>query len=138
MAYDSQLPYSVTVSPGFWKVGEAPRLPRDPARFELDVQRMAASGAFWQLVTAWNEWGEGTSVEPATEFGNTYIDILCRNWPGTADCLSAVGGIAELPDVPRSSDPSYIALAGLAAAAAAAAAGVWYARKRRAAGGRSS
>jgi hypothetical protein len=88
MAYDSQLPYSVTVSPGFWKVGEQPRLVRDSARFESDVQRMAVSGAFWQLVTAWNEWGEGTSVEPATEFGTTYQDSLCRNLPGRTACSS--------------------------------------------------
>ena len=140
VAYDSQLPYSVTVSPGFWKVGEVPRLSRDPARFELDVQRMAASGAFWQLVTAWNEWGEGTSVEPATEFGNTYIDILCRNLPGTADCHSAVGGIAELPDAAQTGGPPTWPYAALGAAAAAVAIGAaaWYARPRRAAGGRSS
>jgi len=84
--YDSQLPWSISVSPGFWKVGEQPRLPRDPIRFESDVQKMAASGAFWQLVTTWSEWGEGTSVEPATEFGNTYLDILCRDLPGAASC----------------------------------------------------
>ena len=116
-------------------MGEVPRLSRDPARFELDIQRMAASGAFWQLVTTWNEWGEGTSVEPATEFGNTYIDILCRNLPGTADCRSAVGGIAELPDVAESADSPariYGALAGgTAAAAVTVAAGAWYARRRR-------
>ena len=113
-------------------MGEQPRLVRDPARFDLDVQRVAASGAFWQLVTTWNEWGEGTSVEPATEFGNTYIDILCRNLPGTADCLSAVGGIAELPDVPRSSAPNHTALVGgVAAVVAVLGAGAWRARRRR-------
>jgi len=88
VAYDSQSPYSVTVSPGFWKVGEQPRLVRDSARFESDVQRMAGSSAFWQLVTAWNEWGEGTSVEAATEFGSTYLDTLCRNLPGSTACSS--------------------------------------------------
>jgi hypothetical protein len=84
--YDEQLPHSVTVSPGFWKSGEDPRLVRDPTRFESDVQRMAASGAFWQLVTTWNEWGEGTSVEPAAQFGDAYIGILCRSLPGPSDC----------------------------------------------------
>jgi len=98
VAYDAQGPYSATVSPGFWKKGEAPRLDRDPGRFEADVRRMAASGAFWQLVTAWNEWGEGTSVEPAQEFGETYIDILCRNVPGPAPC--AAGGPTPTPPSP--------------------------------------
>jgi hypothetical protein len=94
-AYDSQLPHSVSVSPGFWKVGESPRLARDPARFEADVRRMAASGAAWQLVTTWNEWGEGTSVEPADQFGTSYVDILCRNLPGPAAC-----GETAAPAVP--------------------------------------
>ncbi len=98
-AFDDQSPYSVTVSPGFWKVGETPRLARDPARFEADVQRMAASGAFWQLVTSWNEWGEGTSVEPAQQFRESYVDILCRKWPGAVSCgdpvLVGAGDIAS-------------------------------------------
>jgi hypothetical protein len=103
-SYDEQLPYSVTVSPGFWKSGEAPRLVRDPARFESDVQRMAASGAFWQLVTTWNEWGEGTSVEPAAEFGDAYIGILCRNLPGPSDC--GQGAPAPTPTATPAPTPS--------------------------------
>src|SRR3990172_2831022 len=78
VAYDEQLPYSATVSPGFWKYGEAPRLGRDLARFEADVQRMIASGAAWQLISTWSEWGEGSQIEPAAEYGNAYIDILCQ------------------------------------------------------------
>lgn len=88
VAYDTQLPYSVTLSPGFWKVGEQPRLPRDVGRFEADVQRMAASGAFWQLISSWNEWGEGTSIEPAKEFSHAYADILCRQLPGVPACTT--------------------------------------------------
>lgn len=42
-----------------------------------------------------------------------------------------VGGIAEVPEVPGSSGPNYMALAGLAAAALVAlSAGAWYARRR--------
>jgi hypothetical protein len=45
---------------------------------------------------------------------------------------SAVGGIAELPQVPGSSAASYIPLAGLAAAALVAlAASAWHARRRQ-------
>lgn len=86
VAYDAQSSFSASVSPGFWKVGEQPRLPRDPAVFEANVQKMAASGAAWQLITTWNEWGEGTAVEPASQFGNTYLNSLCRNLPGTTAC----------------------------------------------------
>ncbi|MEE8370369.1 MAG: DNRLRE domain-containing protein, partial [Dehalococcoidia bacterium] len=97
--YDAQLPYSVSVSPGFWKAGEAPRLARDAGRFESDVQRMVDSGAFWQLVTTWNEWGEGSIVEAAAEFGDTYVDILCRNISGAAACSTsgATPGLTPTP-----------------------------------------
>lgn len=74
--YSEHLPHSVAVSPGFWLAGEAPRLGRDLSRFASDVERMNESGAFWHLITSWNEWAEGTSVEPADEFGTTYIDVL--------------------------------------------------------------
>ncbi len=77
LAYEDHRPYSVTVSPGFWKVGEQPRLGRDLARFRRDVARMAASGAQWQLITTWNEWGEGTGIEPTREFGAGYVEALC-------------------------------------------------------------
>jgi hypothetical protein len=97
LAYTDQTPYAVTVSPGFWKVGEQPRLARDPDRFEADVQRMVVSGAEWQLVTTWNEWGEGTGVEPTREFGSTYLDILCRNLPGDAACTSPAASCATGP-----------------------------------------
>jgi hypothetical protein len=74
---DQQGSYSFSVSPGFWKAGEAtPRLARDPAAFAQAVSDMNASGAQWQLVTTFNEWGEGTAIEPATEWGSTYLDIL--------------------------------------------------------------
>jgi hypothetical protein len=103
VAYDSQLPYSVAVSPGFWKVGELPRLLRDPTTFETNVQRMVTSGAFWQLITTWNEWGEGTSVEPAAEFGTTYLDILCRSLPGSAAC--GAGGGTPTPTTTPTTRP---------------------------------
>jgi Glycosyl hydrolase family 99/Glycosyltransferase WbsX len=85
-AYDQQLPYSVTVSPGFWKYGASVRLARDPAAFDANVKKMVASKAAWQLITTWNEWGEGTSVEPAAEFGSTYTDALCHDIPGASAC----------------------------------------------------
>jgi hypothetical protein len=76
---DRQAGYSFSVSPGFWKSGESVRLARDPAAFATAVQAMVASGEPWQLVTTWNEWGEGSPVEPAAEYGRTYLDILHNN-----------------------------------------------------------
>lgn len=93
IAYDAHLPYSVSVSPGFWKAGESPRLARDPGQFEQNVRKMAGSGATWQLVVSWNEWGEGTAVEPSADFGETYVDALCHVLPGTFSCGGA-GAVA--------------------------------------------
>lgn len=70
--YDQQGRYSATVSPGFCKFNESrPRLTRDLARFEADLARQVGSGAHWQLITSFNEWGEGTAVEPANEWSSS-------------------------------------------------------------------
>jgi hypothetical protein len=82
VAVSDQPGYSYTVSPGFNKKGEmAPRLARSTSRFAADVQAMVRSRAPFQLVTTFNEWGEGTSVESAEEWKSasgygTYLDIL--------------------------------------------------------------
>ena len=72
-------PYSFTVSPGFWHADEpTPRLERDLARFQGDCHAMVASAADWQLVTCFNEYGEGTAIEPTTEWGSDYLDAVRR------------------------------------------------------------
>lgn len=40
-------------------------LHRHPLRWEDDIRATVASGARWQLVTSFNEWGEGTAIESA-------------------------------------------------------------------------
>lgn len=82
-------PDSYNVSPGFFLASEAtPRLARDPVRFANSVKAMVASNARWQLVTSFNEWGEGTAVESAAEWTSasgfgTYLDILHANGAST-------------------------------------------------------
>src|SRR5206468_12811371 len=84
-ASDEQRGYSFSVSPGFWLAGEdRPRLARDPARFRSDVRRMVSSKEPWQLVTTFNEWGEGTAVESAKEWSDgtrhgLYLEALHRD-----------------------------------------------------------
>jgi hypothetical protein len=79
-ASDRQASYSYTISPGFWKADETgPRLARDPERFKQVVRDMVASGEPWQLVVSFNEWGEGTAVEQASEWGSTYVDALATD-----------------------------------------------------------
>ena len=83
-AADRQGRYSYTISPGFHKPGEAPRLPRDLVRWRRNIRDMVASGARFQLITSFNEWGEGTAVEPAQEWASSsgygaYLDALHDN-----------------------------------------------------------
>lgn len=79
---DQQGQYSFSISPGFWKASEAtPRLARDPAAFATACQQMVDSGAQWDLITTFNEFGEGTQVEAALEYQSasgygTYLDVL--------------------------------------------------------------
>jgi hypothetical protein len=81
VANDHQGRFSYSISPGFWQKGHPVRLPRDIARWTQSVKAMVASRSNWQLITTFNEWGEGTAVEPALEwrspsyYGN-YLDVL--------------------------------------------------------------
>jgi hypothetical protein len=85
---DSQGGFSYTISPGFWLATEGePRLNRDLAQWYRDVRSMVASSARFQLVTTFNEWGEGTSVESAEQWENgsgygDYLDALAKNGRG--------------------------------------------------------
>lgn len=67
---DVQRGQSIAISPGFWRADEAsPRLRRDRRAWAAAVRRMAAFRGRFQLVTTWNEWGEGTAVESAQQWG---------------------------------------------------------------------
>src|SRR6476661_1404250 len=84
VATDSQKGYSYAIAPGFWKKGDVVRLARDLTRWNQNVRDMVASGAPFQLVTTFNEWGEGTSVESAKEWATgsgygAYLDALHSN-----------------------------------------------------------
>jgi len=111
-------PYSSFVSPGFWLDGDPERLSRNSNEFELAVKGMVSSSTMWKLVETWNEWGEGTSVEPGNAvklntatgkeeidpsgypFGNLYIDILNRNLPS----LERGTGSGNNPQPPTSTN----------------------------------
>lgn len=71
---EMQAPYSFLVSPGFWRDGGNVRLPRDLVAFREAVAAMVAAPVTWKLVETWNEWGEGTSVEPGDQVIQTKKD----------------------------------------------------------------
>jgi hypothetical protein len=96
--------HSYTISPGFDLMGQSPRLPRDLTRWRENVRAMASSGADFQLVTTFNEWGEGTSVESAAEWATpsgygAYLDALHTNGAAVvpADPTRAAAAIATPP-----------------------------------------
>ena len=87
VASDHQSGYSFAVSPGFWKKGDVVRLARSLSTWNTNVSSMVASGEPWQLVTTFNEWGEGTIVESAAEWASAsgygqYLDVLHNNGNG--------------------------------------------------------
>ena len=111
--YQAHGSYSAFVSPGFWKDVSDPtdgavRLARDLNRFKNDVVQLVNANTTWKLVQTWNEWGEGSSVEPGTQskidasgnevqdtsgavFGNAYVQALADRLPA----LESGTGIAK-------------------------------------------
>jgi hypothetical protein len=89
-AEDDHAPWAFTISPGFYLAGEsAERLARDPGTWRRAIQDMVDSGARFQLVTTFNEWGEGTAVESAEEWRTesgygAYLDSLHELLPTRA------------------------------------------------------
>jgi hypothetical protein len=93
-SFASFAPYSAFISPGFWKYHEVPRLKRDPRVFDGATRQLKASRANFLLVETWNEYHEGTMVEPAlpiihndtnppfevqgASYGSTFLDILAK------------------------------------------------------------
>ena len=88
VAEDHQAGRSFAISPGFWLATGSVRLARDLSRWQQDVRDMVASSEPWQFVTTFNEWGEGTAVESATEWATSsgfgaYLDALHNNGVAT-------------------------------------------------------
>jgi hypothetical protein len=104
---------SFAISPGFWRANEpAPRLARDEAEWRARVRQMVASGKPWQLVTTFNQWGQGTAVESAREWQSpsgrgSYLDALHTDGaePRPDPVVAAAGDIADAdPDAERTAE----------------------------------
>lgn len=69
--------HSYIIMPGWWRIDEVnPRLTRDLAAWQANVASMVASGEPWQLIISFNEFSEGTIIEPSEELGSAYLDAL--------------------------------------------------------------
>ena len=113
--YEKQGKYSALVSPGFYKFHESsPRLVRENfTRFEKDVATLKNASVQFKLIETWNEWGEGTGVEPAQlinhddisgfssaapSYGTKYIDIIGKYFSNPTPTPTPTYTIAFLAD----------------------------------------
>lgn len=69
-----------TVMPGYndMKTGRADAFVRgrEGGQFYRDTWQAAMdSGADWVVITSWNEWVEGSQIEPGVSYGNLYLDL---------------------------------------------------------------
>jgi len=86
---------SASVSPGFWLIHEAPWLSRNLDAFQQawDETVAEAERSRFLLIETWNEWHEGTSIEPgqrivhddgtgfsatADDYAHDYIDAIAE------------------------------------------------------------
>lgn len=79
--------FAATALPGFdyRSLQSPPRLvPRcDGATIRTTWRAGVNAPADWMLITSYNEWGDGTQIEPSQEYGRDYLDMvagLARNF----------------------------------------------------------
>src|SRR5262249_7204243 len=55
------------------------RIPDDDGRtFATSLERALRSGLPLVQVSTWNDWGEGTQIEPSVEFGTRDLEVVQR------------------------------------------------------------
>lgn len=77
-AYYSSRIFAATVVPGYDdRIIRDPgiHVPREDGAFYASRWSIATANApHWILITSWNEWHEGTEIEPSLEYGFAYLD----------------------------------------------------------------
>ncbi len=97
-----------TVMPGYndTRTGRSDAFirPRDDGAYYAKTWNGAlASGADWVVITSWNEWPEGSYIEPSQAYGSRYLD-LTREW--TARYKNGEGAAPAPPPAPSTPRPT--------------------------------
>jgi len=74
--------FAATIIPGYdeaYKASYLPYLDREGGEIYRQYWALArASTPHWILITSYNEWHEGSEIEPSVEFGTTYLEITAE------------------------------------------------------------
>lgn len=95
--------FAATVIPGYDEAYKSPALTyldrEDGETYRAYWAIARGSTPHWILITSFNEWHEGTEIEPSVEFGETYLEI-------TADQVAAWkrGEPEPVPEADRDGD----------------------------------
>jgi acid phosphatase type 7 len=115
------LPWAASISPGFHLADDAQaRLGRDLDRWRRNIRAMVASRARFQLVTTFNEWGEGTAVESAREWQSAsgygaFLDALHTDGRTAVATVPSTPTPAPQPPPPAGAgDPVIVAVGDIA------------------------
>jgi hypothetical protein len=67
------------VTPGFESVALNSKVDRrNGERYRVLWQEAIKTEPDWVLITSWNEWGEGTEIEPSFQLGDQYLQITAE------------------------------------------------------------
>ena len=71
--------YVPTIMPGYDDLAVRGGFARDRlggAYYQQTMEAALSTNPQWAvLITSWNEWPEGTQIEPSARYGNTYLDL---------------------------------------------------------------
>jgi len=104
------IPFVPSVAPGFDDTAirrpptVVPR--RDGATYDTTWEAALAVSPPWVLVASWNEWHEGSEIEPSREHGERYLEAT-RRWGARFRSAERGGGstVERLPPPPQPPSP---------------------------------
>ncbi len=77
---------------------------KDSEFYRQQWEEVFAVNPDWVLITSWNEWHEGTEIEPSIEYGDEYLEITAekaetfRNLPPKSEATAVSPGEHEITD----------------------------------------